>query len=262
MNISTLLVTPETAADWLATNDSNRTVRIGTVAAFARDMRAGKWALNAETIKFDWFGKLRDGQHRLIAVTLAKVPVEMAVATGLDPAVFNTVDAGNARTAADVLTMQGRPYSFVQAGAARVGLILEGVAPANGKITNSEVEEYLDKHPEIEDAAQRTDQVRKRLKGVRPSLVAYADFAMSSVNAEATASFWHAASSLEAAYDGDPAVAVARRFADFYVKRQRLTDLEALDILYRAWNKRRRGDVVRTVKLVQVKSVDDLPKLR
>ena len=73
-------VTPALALEWLEKMGANRSVAQRYVEAFARDMRAGEWTLNGETIKFDVQGRLVDGQHRLWAVVQADVTVEMDVA--------------------------------------------------------------------------------------------------------------------------------------------------------------------------------------
>jgi hypothetical protein len=78
-------------------NDMNRSIRQARVEKYASDMRAGKWLMNGETIKFTKEGKLLDGQHRLWAVVLAEVPIDMLVIEGLDKEAMVTIDTGAAR---------------------------------------------------------------------------------------------------------------------------------------------------------------------
>jgi hypothetical protein len=88
------------------------------VARYAREIAAGRWKPNGETIKFTMDGVLLDGQHRLAAVALAGVGIETTVVWGLDPDCFDTIDSGRPRSAADMLAIQGIPNRFSNSRAA------------------------------------------------------------------------------------------------------------------------------------------------
>lgn len=99
-------VTPAMARKWLTCNrDNNRRPKTAKVTAYARDMRAGRWLLTGEPIKFDTDGFLMDGQNRLLAVIEADVPVEFSVMEGLDPAAMLVMDSGASRSFADALAI-------------------------------------------------------------------------------------------------------------------------------------------------------------
>lgn len=51
-------VTPELAETWLARNPNNRNLRKAVVDSYARDMQAGRWALNGGTLKLGLLRKL------------------------------------------------------------------------------------------------------------------------------------------------------------------------------------------------------------
>jgi hypothetical protein len=110
--------TPALAEAILNNNRLNRPLREGRVEKYARDMAAGRWRMNAETIKLTREGDLLDGQHRMFAVIEAVnlmpkgkslPPIPMMVVEGLDAEVMPTIDTGAARTFADVLTIPERP---------------------------------------------------------------------------------------------------------------------------------------------------------
>lgn len=96
-------VTPELAARWLQFNDGNRSLQVKGAARYGRDMEAQEWALNGDTIKFDWFGNLLDGQHRLEAVVATGMSIQTIVVYGLDPEVMPTIDTGINRNFKNVL---------------------------------------------------------------------------------------------------------------------------------------------------------------
>jgi hypothetical protein len=104
LDIKTILVTPQQAKKWLASNaEDNRHRRPRKIAAFARDMIAGKWQITGDTVKITGDGVLIDGQHRLQAVVDAQVSVYMVVAFDVPHGAMAVIDTGTARTFADNL---------------------------------------------------------------------------------------------------------------------------------------------------------------
>ena len=105
------VITPEKAQEWLnKLNKNNRTMRQATIDSYARDMKAGLWAINNQGIGFAEDGTLIDGQHRLGAIAKAGVSIKMIVVRGLpivDGDIFTqeTIDRGIIRTVGDALHM-------------------------------------------------------------------------------------------------------------------------------------------------------------
>ncbi|GAB3659310.1 hypothetical protein GCM10027596_16710 [Nocardioides korecus] len=91
--VEILDVTPEMAESWLSRNANNRNLRGQVIASYARDVAAGSWVLNGETVKISTAGQLLDGQHRLIAVVEANVMAPMIVVREIPAEVMPTVDA-------------------------------------------------------------------------------------------------------------------------------------------------------------------------
>lgn len=110
LNIKTEKVTPREAEEYLKTNEGNRPINQSYVRSYADTMKAGKWMLNGVGIVFDYNGKLIDGQHRLLAVIKAQVPVEMTIVRGADPDCFTTFDCGRRRNLGQLLAMQGMKH--------------------------------------------------------------------------------------------------------------------------------------------------------
>jgi hypothetical protein len=144
-------VTPVHAAHLLEKNTRNREVSQGTVDKYARDMKAGRWKLNGETIKFDWNGELRDGQHRLWAVLQADEPVDLEFAENLDPAVMDTIDTGRARSFGDVLRIGGAAYSKELAAVLRWQYMYDRKSiSTKGGVSHSELKEVAEKYTDLE----------------------------------------------------------------------------------------------------------------
>lgn len=106
---SIVMVTPDMARRWLASNTHNRKVRQQTVARYRTDMEAGLWAMAADPIRFDRNGVLLDGQHRLIALSELPdvVSIPFLVVRGLPPESQGVMDQGSKRTPGDQLALAG-----------------------------------------------------------------------------------------------------------------------------------------------------------
>lgn len=103
-----VLVTPEQAMEWLEkTNTNNRKVSEKHVERLARDMTEGKWVLTHSGIAFDPEGTLLDGQHRLWAICMSGVSVEMFIWRNVEPQSMMAIDCGKTRSMADILNIAG-----------------------------------------------------------------------------------------------------------------------------------------------------------
>lgn len=102
------VITPDLALKWLGTtNTNNRKLSDKHAERLARDMTEGKWLLTHAGIAFDPNQTLIDGQHRLWAICLSGVSVEMFVWHNVDPQSMMAIDSGKARTIADILNIAG-----------------------------------------------------------------------------------------------------------------------------------------------------------
>jgi hypothetical protein len=166
-------VTPALAEKWLRQNTHNRSVRERVVLAYARDMEAGRWAENGEAIKFAADGTLLDGQHRLNAVTLSGVTVQMLVITGLANSSQETMDAGSKRTASDAFGLRGEVnFAILASVAKRVWMWDQGDTRFTGTApTTAECAAVLDERPDLRRSADIASRVRQAFKPLPPSIV-------------------------------------------------------------------------------------------
>lgn len=116
MKTEVVLVTPKMAAEWLAKNNSNRTLRRHAVDHYARQMRLGQWRLTHQGVCLDADGNLVDGQHRLAAVVQSETAVTMLVSS-LDEtatALAMPLDTGMPRSYADILSIPKKHIEVVR----------------------------------------------------------------------------------------------------------------------------------------------------
>lgn len=164
--VSFEMVSPETALIYLQSNSPlQRKISRVKVEDYKGDMNAGLWALNGQTISFDWDGHLVDGQHRLTAIVETGKTVEMIVVRNLDPAVFETIDQGRARSLSTVLQTNGEVSSVARSLSSYAAKgSLAAVLSQGGKLTAPRVSEWFAANrAEVEEIAHMTRRVRKSI---------------------------------------------------------------------------------------------------
>lgn len=145
-------ITPAMAEEYLRHNEHNprKSASRRQVESYARDMAAGKWFINGEPIVFDANGDLKNGQHRLMAIVKANVPVEMYVVRGVDPCI-TTFDYGMLRRMSQEL------------GVSRNVEVLANVIVSNayyqGKASKGVVRDYILQHLEEIQKAVNLSQI-------------------------------------------------------------------------------------------------------
>jgi len=97
------------AEHWLKKNHpSNRNISWGQVEAFAADMASGNWKLTHQGVAFDGDGNLIDGQHRLNAIVLANVVVDLLVVNNPQGDYQAPINLGRKRTVATIQNWHSR----------------------------------------------------------------------------------------------------------------------------------------------------------
>ena len=105
MSVTLEHITPQIAARMLEANTNNRPARNGLIQSYADDMRAGRWQMNGDAIRFNVDGQLIDGQHRLLAVVRSGLAISSLVIRNLPAEAFQTIDGGATRKAGDLLNL-------------------------------------------------------------------------------------------------------------------------------------------------------------
>lgn len=106
-HVEVVNVTPEQANAWLEFNVRNRALSQTSIRQWADDMVNGRWTFNGMPICFDREGRLINGQHRLHAIVMAGVTIQMLVVYGLEPSSQMTMDIGRTRAVGQQLSLLG-----------------------------------------------------------------------------------------------------------------------------------------------------------
>jgi hypothetical protein len=245
-------VSPAVAEKWLGQNHGNRNLRPRKVESYARDMRNGNWMTSGDSIKFDWNGRLIDGQHRLEAVIDSGATIRVLVVKGLEPRVQDVLDVNAKRSASDALRFNGVEHNVSEiasmariATARETGMMRDATSVRLPEMTNAEVLEWWDQHPEAAHAAALGRRLCKQI-GCTPSALGYAIMRLEQIDAMAAFEFFTSMSEMRTSGQGDPRLALLRAFNRMRENGTRVTAAIQLRYIFAAWNAWRAGKNVST----------------
>jgi hypothetical protein len=162
MQTKIIHVTPEMAQSYIDHMVNNRPTSEKHIAFLASAMRRGEWAITGQPVIFAPSGdkrnphKLLDGQHRMLAVIASKCTVDMLAVYGVDESLFEKMDQGKNRSAADCIQVPNRKpvaYAcrcvFVETNVSKGSTItLSNMRPSNAAVSG-----VLREHPGLVEAA-------------------------------------------------------------------------------------------------------------
>ena len=240
-------ITPDLAREYLTHNTHNRNVRTHRVKSYAEDMKAGRWAVNGEAIKFAVDGTLLDGQHRLYAIIEADVAVQVLVIRGIAPDAQNTMDTGANRRLSDILTLAGEKNTTTLASAIRGVHIWESGSRVFGgggtQVSNPQLLATFAEHQWIRDAIP--DIIRIQTHAKLPAAAAAAVYwAFNKLDAADAEHFFNRLCSDLNHQTGDPISALRRALLNTEGNRGTRNVTLLVAMTCKAWNKYRDGDRV------------------
>lgn len=145
-------ITPDEASFVLDNlNNSNRNIDMSRVNMLVEDMVNGNFKDNGDVLRFDKYGQLLDGQHRLYAAMKSKTILKnIGVIMGLEPDVMDTIDRGKKRSVGDVAKLLGYKNAYnVTAMAALHAQYDRGDFLFSTHVSMSDIEEYLKKYNDL-----------------------------------------------------------------------------------------------------------------
>ena len=161
-----------TAEMMLKKNYSNRKLTKTNVRFLSKQMKEGKWLFDGQPIRFDEFGRLLDGQHRLNAVIHSDTEQEFLIVSGIPSESFKVMDTGKVRSGGDALSILGVSYAnYVSATARLVIKHKQGSHYKSGgdsKISNTDVVEWYNNNKGIIEIAKRSHDLNKAFSKVLP----------------------------------------------------------------------------------------------
>lgn len=183
-----LILTPTMALELIQANKMNRPLDQNTVSRISRQILAGKWKFNGDTIKVSLDRNILDGQHRLHAVIETKQTIETLVVIDVEAEAFDTIDTlRKFRTLGDTVAVEGQAKYRQQIGQALAwllryerGTLIAYRAPQN-RIENSDIKEAWRANTNIVRAVERAAPLRRV---VNTGLLGFYYYLVSNQNAE------------------------------------------------------------------------------
>lgn len=268
MTVEIMTVTPEMAAEWLENNTQNRKLRKSVALRYATDMANGQWKLGTSAILFNGNGGLMDGQHRLLACTMAKVSFDTVVAFNVPADAKEAIDTGLRRQLSDILAWNGESQSIQLAAGIRMDWRLQNGYLFNKSMgygigSNAQLLGHLERNPNLRAAVSSSWELKSKLHVPASSAVAYTHRLRRIDSLEANLWFDKICSGENIA-SGQPAFA-ARSWCLNQLARQRSERPSAdvfLAILIKAWNSYVKGDQVQLLAFRRGTSQrEDFPKI-
>jgi hypothetical protein len=253
IEVKEVLMNPGRAANHLKKHDAlvaendeakNRRCKPNVVDRYARDMQAGKWDLNAETIKIGKDGRIIDGQHRLRACVKSDCSFRTLVAENVSDEAYKTVDIGTTRTMADGLYISGHKHAAVLAGALSLmwrwergdGKAFDAIGQSP---TKQEQYEVLQRHTELVEFLNRAKQLSDLMSA---SLATVLWYLFNAKDETLAAAFFEALRTGQHMSPNDPVYVLRERLIKDRGLRPRPSVYEHAELIIRAWTATRRGE--------------------
>jgi len=156
------IITPSQAQLWLDQPAKNRNVMQRRVEAYAAAMLRGDWMLTNQGIAFDENGALIDGQHRLLAIVKAQIPIEMLVVHATSNRSQLVLDQGAKRSPHDQIGLREgwQIYPIHTAIAKAMMVSVGGVGDRQRQLASKDIQLldrfYVKHHKAIEFVVDRT----------------------------------------------------------------------------------------------------------
>lgn len=250
-----MVVTPELAEKWLGRNLRNRNLRIRHYKAMASDILADKWLITGDGPKFDWTGRLINGQHFLHAVITSGKPVKTFVFFDLHPDAQLVMDTPAKRSPSDALKFSGVTgcNTVVLAAIASIGIEWDSGAfrrsrqTSSREITNSEVMEWVENNGDAIDAAVVAERLRKYIPAP-PSVLGFSYLQFSRLDADEADEFFADIADMRGGGRGDPIYTLLNRYRNAAQQKQSVQRSQHLFYMFRVWNARRAGEPLYQLK--------------
>jgi hypothetical protein len=243
ISITKQRITPEMAVAFLNKSKLNRRLSDRNVESLYLQMKGGNWMLTGDPIKFCTDGSLLDGQHRLKAIIKYGSPVDLFVAEGLPAEVFQVLDTGKSRSAADVLSASGMKYSHNIAAIARAIILWKnGVYAKNSgdgklKATNKAILEFVESTPEIHEvSAYCQNHIYQNFRPIPLSTLAMLYFILSKKNQTKTDEFFEKYASGIDLSKTNPILHLRERLIKDKANKSRLNLRDKTALMIYTWN--------------------------
>lgn len=239
-------IDPIQAKAYLGHSAGNRGMKAEKISAYARDMTAGRWIANGESLIFDEAGNLIDGHHRLQACILSQTAFRSVVVRGVPSESSKTIDMGANRSPADALAFYGYKNCAVLNSVVRVLMSLKNGRERSASPSMQEVLSFLEANPDLQEAANFGHA--SKFPKLQAMIGAIWFIARLQDREDDAAAFREVFKTGIPSRDGCPAHALRERILRGYPGGKHVTIREAQLLCVAAWEKFASGAVVRSLR--------------
>jgi hypothetical protein len=252
-------ITPKIAEDLLKLNSSNRKVSERAIRSYVKQMETGEWKFTGDPIQVSKTNKLLNGQHRLMAIIKSQLAFDFVIISDLDDDVFNVLDTGKNRSAADVLSVNGvENFALVSSISKFIINYRKGNFESASKfsakdtlITNSNVEKFVESNPEIIDVALTTKEYCKKFKLIAASTMGAMYFLFQEKDSIKVNQFFDKLVYGLNLEKGCPIRALRDRMIQDSVNKSKLKPIDKVALIVSSWNNFRAGKSITMLKGVE-----------
>jgi hypothetical protein len=248
-----IIITPAVATIMLEAADGNfrnRRQDAGRMAAYANDMKEGRWRLNGETIIFDRAGVLINGYTRVTAAYVHDATFVTAAQCGVDRDAYNTIDTGRSKSMADMLSIGGEDRAHTIAAALpwvkRFSTRNMGLKVNVTEWPYYQREEFLQQHPDLRNSIKPT-QIARQKRLAPPGVIVASHYILAHDYRAGADEFMRLLGDGVGYGARSPIHALRERL----LNDDQLTPADRFTLILSTWNKWRAGE---TCKRVQVPS--------
>lgn len=233
-----IFVNAELARRWLRLNiTNNRPINQARITQYARDMRAGRWQENGDTIKFAITGELIDGQTRLSACVECGIGFWSLVAYGVRKEAFITIDRNQTRSPGQLLHLTTGVGNYGNLAGAlgwlhrfRDGIVLPA---ATSRPTSGELADLFAEHPGMAESVQTAVSTNTRFRCGSVAALALCHYVFTRQDATLAEAFFDALTVGAGLRQIDPVYRLRERIIASQTKRVPVYDFIAL--MFKAW---------------------------
>jgi hypothetical protein len=238
LKVRAVTVTHLMAKVWLKTSPRNRHMYPALVAKYKRAMAGSRWLLSGEPVIFNAHGQLIDAHHRLQACVESEIPFETLVVYGVDPEAFRILNTGRARTAGDMLAIEGYAYAHVLAAMVYFFYEVYGAEEGKERPDHTEVERLVQLRPDM--AASAATKHRLTWRPLQNATFALLHHLCGQVSVADRDRFFEQLDLGTGLEKGDPIWALRRLLEMTATARSRADRKVILAVAIKAWNAWRR----------------------
>lgn len=251
-------VTPHIAREILGMNEGNRPLSHRMVRHYAAQMNKKQWKYTGDTIKISKTGRLLDGQHRLNAIAQSGFSQKYNIQTGLSDEIFDVLDTGKGRTAADALAIKGHTSSTTLSGAIKLVYTYERKQMGRSdnvekfeRATNHDVATWEEYHniEMMKECVEAGGRFYSKIKLFSPATYAGFCYLFARKNKEQAFDFFTKLSTGEdiSATQGSPIYVLRQKMINLQIAGKRASVDERYALLIKAWNAYREGTVIKRI---------------